>query len=417
MSYTFSRRLVDDYLRALQSGVCSEAEGTEILRQELRCPLQRYCEAREEAGPEDRVEIQPKDAGQGRLCPGVFCEPSARERTQDDCVARHGYGATYRTANSGVGVRPSRQREQARQRFEQSYVDDEVEPLETPRAGNDGEADENRTWPLCVNSTCLPGLVVAFSAANCSAIAASAPSRSTTTADQYWWPDKTTGHSRLSRFGMTSEPLTDGRGEALLTWWRAAFPARTSASPEAVPGSTASAADSGWKWPASFARYDRATSSWKTRQHSLLEDSDVYSETWPRWGLMRDGESSAQRTLVPSIGENGSGLLPTPTATDYKGGIQTPELLAKQMTHPRGVRLEEFLARRLLPTPTSGNNHSAGRLDEWGGANFFRGSDLGKLHLNPGFVEEIMAWPIGWTDLKPLATDRFQEWRQQHGDC
>ena len=28
--------------------------------------------------------------------------------------------------------------------------------------------------------------------------------------------------------------------------------------------------------------------------------------------------------------------------------------------------------------------------------------------LNPSWVEWLMAWPIGWTDLKPLATDKFR---------
>lgn len=27
--------------------------------------------------------------------------------------------------------------------------------------------------------------------------------------------------------------------------------------------------------------------------------------------------------------------------------------------------------------------------------------------LNPDWVEWLMGWPIGWTDLKPLGTDRF----------
>ena len=35
--------------------------------------------------------------------------------------------------------------------------------------------------------------------------------------------------------------------------------------------------------------------------------------------------------------------------------------------------------------------------------------------LNPNWVEWLMGWPIGWTDLKPLETDRFQSWLQQHG--
>ena len=28
--------------------------------------------------------------------------------------------------------------------------------------------------------------------------------------------------------------------------------------------------------------------------------------------------------------------------------------------------------------------------------------------LNPTWVEWLMGWPLGWTDLKPLATDKFQ---------
>jgi DNA (cytosine-5)-methyltransferase 1 len=35
--------------------------------------------------------------------------------------------------------------------------------------------------------------------------------------------------------------------------------------------------------------------------------------------------------------------------------------------------------------------------------------------LNPRFVEWLMGWPIGWTDLEPLATDRFQLWLEKHG--
>jgi hypothetical protein len=74
-------------------------------------------------------------------------------------------------------------------------------------------------------------LVEAFSLAISSAGDASAPSNSTPTPDLSWWPDRTTEHSRLSRFGMTCGPLTADRGAALLTWWLEASRARTSASP------------------------------------------------------------------------------------------------------------------------------------------------------------------------------------------
>jgi hypothetical protein len=35
--------------------------------------------------------------------------------------------------------------------------------------------------------------------------------------------------------------------------------------------------------------------------------------------------------------------------------------------------------------------------------------------LNPTWVEWLMGWPLGWTDLKPLATDKFQQWQHSHG--
>jgi hypothetical protein len=34
--------------------------------------------------------------------------------------------------------------------------------------------------------------------------------------------------------------------------------------------------------------------------------------------------------------------------------------------------------------------------------------------LNPSWVEWLMGWPIGWTDLKPLATDKFRNVQQWH---
>jgi hypothetical protein len=36
--------------------------------------------------------------------------------------------------------------------------------------------------------------------------------------------------------------------------------------------------------------------------------------------------------------------------------------------------------------------------------------------LNPPWVEWLMGWPIGWTALEALETDRFQQWRRLHGE-
>lgn len=92
--------------------------------------------------------------------------------------------------------------------------------------------------------------------------------------------------------------------------------ARTLVAPEKEKESTASEADCGAKWPEWFAKWDHDSSSWKTRQCSLLAGLDVYSETWPRWGMMRDGVCSELTMPVRLTEENGSGFWPTPTVDD-----------------------------------------------------------------------------------------------------
>ncbi len=71
-------------------------------------------------------------------------------------------------------------------------------------------------------------LAEAFSQANSSDADASALSSGSPTPKPCLWHDRTTERFPLSRFGMTCAPLTEGYGAALLTWWLAAFPARTS---------------------------------------------------------------------------------------------------------------------------------------------------------------------------------------------
>jgi hypothetical protein len=39
------------------------------------------------------------------------------------------------------------------------------------------------------------------------------------------------------------------------------------------------------------------------------------------------------------------------------------------------------------------------------------------MRLNPMWVEWLMAWPLGWTDLKPLEMDKSHSAPQPHGDC
>ena len=50
------------------------------------------------------------------------------------------------------------------------------------------------------------------------------------------------------------------------------------------------AAACGSTWREWFAMLDQSGSLWRTRQCSLFGGLTEFSGTWPRWGMMRDGE-------------------------------------------------------------------------------------------------------------------------------
>ena len=226
------------------------------------------------------------------------------------------------------------------------------------------------------------------------------------TPQAYCAPDKMTGFSRLSRFGMTFKPLTEDLGEELLTLYLAAFHAPTLVQQEKGQESMEKPLECGEKWRGSFTKYDPDTSSWKTHQCSLLGDLEEFSETWPQWGLMRDGECWEQRTLERHIRGTGYGLSPngvdtfhTPNTTGLDGGSNSRRALRK--------RMEKY------PTPQSNDaknsvvRHRTKSLQVMlGGTIATENPQLIGGHLNPIFVEWLMGWPLGMTDLKPLVMGR-----------
>ena len=172
----------------------------------------------------------------------------------------------------------------------------------------------------------------------------------------------------------------------------------------------------GEKWRGSFVKYDPDLSLWKTHQCSLLGDLEEFLETWPQWGLMRDGECWEQRTLEQTIRGTGFGLsekLPTPTATDYKNQPTSSSWKAKGAVN---FKLSNPEIRAKWGTPKAQDSRHA--LWDRGKSNL--GEQVSGLHnggkLNPNWVEWLMGWPIGWTDLKPLETDKFHCAPQQHGE-
>ena len=191
-------------------------------------------------------------------------------------------------------------------------------------------------------------------------------------------------HSDLSRFGLTCELLTADHGEALLTWFLEGFRARTSAVPVKAQGWTARVRAYGQKWRASWAKFDRGTYSWKTAQCSLLGDSELFLETWPRWGSMRNGECLERMPLAPLTSASASGsLLPTPT-------LITCEHPGRQKIKPgQQDCTTAWLARR----------------DGW-----LRGGQW-----SPSHAAWTMGWPESWTNLGRSAMVKYHKWLQQHG--
>jgi hypothetical protein len=296
-------------------------------------------------------------------------------------------------------------------------------------------------------------LVEAFSPDSFEETDASAPSSENPTPKPCLWHDKTTERFPLSRFGMTCAPLTEGRGEELLTSLLAGFRAKTSAQPVPAMGSTESEAAYGPRWLGSFARYSLAESKWKTAQCSLLGDSEEFSETWPRWGSMRNGESFLRPIPALPICESVSGLWQTPVADDAIERMAgkwnsrgEPKLSAEVKLWPtptasladkggritprkgrEGGTLIEAVSSRMWPTPCASASASKGSspaalLRKTGKSRANDSIDHAVMasdggHLNPEWVEWLMGWPIGHTALEPLAMDRYREWLQQHSPC
>lgn len=95
-----------------------------------------------------------------------------------------------------------------------------------------------------------------------------------------------------------------------------ASPARTSAPPDLGQELMARAAAYGRNTPALLTKFDRATSSWKTSQLSLVADLEEFSETWPRSGMMRNGIAYQLPPLAHFTDATASGFWQTPVADD-----------------------------------------------------------------------------------------------------
>lgn len=207
--------------------------------------------------------------------------------------------------------------------------------------------------------------------------------KSNPTAKQSSDNGKQTGYYLPSLFSETSESLTETSGEERSMSSLVGFPAPTSALPGGEQESKGNTLDSGPRCLGSFVRFNPDSYSWRTRQHSLFGGLEEFSGTWPQWGLMLNGECWELTSVDTTIEGNASGLLPTPIATDWKGG-----------------------------TTSRRKDNGKERYDQW---RDYVKLKYGMTYPHPTHSEVRMGFPEGWSELKPLEMPKFQKWQQQCG--
>ena len=275
-------------------------------------------------------------------------------------------------------------------------------------------------------------------------------------AEESFFKDSETESCPSFLSGTTYEPSTANRGEGKLTLSAEDSPAKTSPVQERARESTEQEADFGLNLQESLAKYDPATRSWRTRQCLLEEGLGECLETFPKWGMMRDGALWELMTWAPRTYERECGFWRTPD-TGVGGEISETKAMDYVTKTPRAsgssiqIRLCDQVKHPILwPTPTRCGNYNRKGLSKNSGDGLATAvktwptpkcqdsraaltdrhkSNLGEVvhggletlptktaRLNPNWVEWLMGWPIGWTDSKPLETDKFRSWLRQHLD-
>ena len=103
---------------------------------------------------------------------------------------------------------------------------------------------------------------------------------------------------------------------------------------------------------------------------------------------MRNGHAFQQVLWEPVIKEIDGGLLPTPTTSDHLDRTyHYPACVGKTRGEKLGWAIGKYLGHNDGLTGKIGVNRSRPTGDH--------------MYLNPAFLEEMMGYPVGWTELKP----------------
>ena len=212
------------------------------------------------------------------------------------------------------------------------------------------------------------GLVEEYSAGNCTDGEQSAEWKSIPSAPDDLCSDKMKGTFHSSPFGMMFVPLTDDRGKKLLMWFREDFLVNLS---QTQPTDTRRQWTFGQKCFASFRKSSLSLCSLKMLSYPPLQEPQTTAQRL----VIKPKSSLFQRKtwVLTTLGKD-IGFLHTPTCT---ANYTAPSMMKHKCCQ---IFVRAFGRPR-----------------------------------NPWVAEWLMGWPMGWTDSAPLATDKFQQWQQQHG--
>ena len=178
--------------------------------------------------------------------------------------------------------------------------------------------------------------------------------------------------------------------------------------------------DYGHSAPVLLGRFDPDTPSLKTSQTCLMENGEIglseFSGTFPRSGMMRSGTVYQLPNLARTITEIGSGSSLTPKGfwrTPDTGAGGTPKALLRGETHRQSgsaiqIRLADQV--KMWPTPAATDYKGSGKTGALRDRLYYaveRGGTKSKIYsgiqadgtLNPTWVEWLMGFPLGHTDL------------------
>ena len=130
--------------------------------------------------------------------------------------------------------------------------------------------------------------------------------------------------------------------------------------------------------------------------------------------------------IAGGLRNRGEEMWPTPRSCSAPAGLTRQDGKSRMDQPPNAVAYGGTKTRQTWPTPGSGAvtggpvglaGGSGNRKKLYAMMGEEQGRKMGSGQLNPPWVEWLMGWPIGWTDLKPLATDKFRQWLHSHGKC